>query len=477
MRLLALVALPVVAAMVCAFVRVPRWRTAIVLFVAVVHAAIVGSIWIDVPAAVLNGWMAVDVLGMLVLSIVSILFLAVACYSVGYLRIETPRGGAAFASCLLAFLAATTLVCLSRHLALLWVGLEATTLAIASTIYHRNDRRSLEAVWKYLVLSSVGIALALLGIFLLATAQPPTAGQPLMLDDLVRHARDLNGPWLRAAVVFLFVGFGTKMGLAPMHTWKPDTYGEAPGLVGALMAGALTSCAFLGLCRVTQVVLAAALIAFLQPVLLVFGITSLVVAAGFIIGQTDVKRMLAYSSVEQMGVLSIAIGLGGSGSYGAMLHLVNNALAKGMLFLVVGNLLLEPGSSPLVADARGLLRRRPVSSVLLVVGLLAVTGSPPFGMFVSEFTIIRAAVEEGHFVVAAAVLGLLAVIFVGIGRIILDLVLGAPPPGDAPPRESLWLVGGPTVLAGIVLMLGLHVPARLHDALASAALQLGGHAP
>ena len=148
-----------------------------------------------------------------------------------------------------------------------------------------------------------------------------------MLDDLLASARNAGPAWLRAASAFLLVGFGTKMGLAPMHTWKPDTYGEAPSLVGGLMAGALTSCAFLGLARVAQVMLAAGLAAFVRPLLVAFGLLSLVVAA-FIIGQADLKRLLAYSSVEHMGLLALGLGLGGAGAYGAVLHVVNNGLAE-----------------------------------------------------------------------------------------------------------------------------------------------------
>ena len=181
---------------------------------------------------------------------------------------------------------------------------------MAPLIFHRNDRRSLEAVWKYLVISSVAIALALLGTFFLATSQAslPGMGRALVLEDLVAHAARLDLRWLKAAFVFLLVGFGTKMGLAPMHTWKPDTYGEAPALVAGLMASALASCAFLGVARVTQVALAAGIGPFAKPLLVGFGLASLVVAAAFLLGQRDVKRLLAYSSV--VAICPLALGWG-----------------------------------------------------------------------------------------------------------------------------------------------------------------------
>jgi hydrogenase-4 component F len=411
-----------------------------------------------------------------VLTLASVLFFATALHTVGYLRRERPRGGRVFVGALLGFLCATSLVALSQHLALLWVGLEATTFTVAPLIFHRHDRRSLEAVWKYLLISSVGIALALLGIFFLATAQTGVAGRPLVLSDLVAHARDLHPAWLHAAFLFLAVGFGTKMGLAPMHTWKPDTYGEAPSLVSGLMAGSLTSCAFLGVARITQVTMAAGMGPFVQPVLIGFGLLSLAVAAIFIIGQGDVKRLLAYSSVEHMGLLVLGLGLGGIGAYGAVLHVLNNGLAKAWLFLVAGNVVLATGSSA-AASNRGLLRMLPASGALLVLGLFAVTGSPPFGLFLSEFTILRAAFGAGHPWIAVTMLLFLAIIFVGMAVLILEMALGEPESRTPRAPESWWLLVGPLGLAAAVLMLGVFIPSPLQHALAIAATALGGTAP
>src|ERR1043166_5364663 len=247
MLLLALVLVPALAA-AGAYAAPAATRRAVLFTAACVHLALVAWVWIAPGQSTLGGWLADDPLGRVILTLVSVLFLAVAHYVMGYLPGENPRGGRGFVTCLLGFLAAASLVTLSHHFALLWIGLESTTLSVAPLIFHRHDRRSLEAVWKYLVLSSVAIAFALLGIFLLATAQPAggAAGRPLVLEDLIAHAGALDPVWLRAAFVFMLIGFGTKMGLAPLHAWKPDTYGEAPSLVAGLMSGALTSCAFLG---------------------------------------------------------------------------------------------------------------------------------------------------------------------------------------------------------------------------------------
>lgn len=478
MRLLALVGLPLLGAGAAAAGprQVRRGRTAILITTAAVHLAVVASLWVIPPADALGGWVGLDALGLVVLTLTSVLFLVTALYVVGYLARESPRGGRVFVSCLLGFLAAMSMVAVSQHLAMLWVGMDATTLTVAPLIFHRRDRRSLEAVWKYLVITSVGIALALFGIFLLSTAQAGVPGRSLVLSDLVRHAGELNGSWLRAAFLFLVIGFGTKMGLAPLHTWKPDTYGEAPSLVSGLMAGALTSCAFLGVARVTAVAMAAGLGHFVQPLLMGFGLVSLVVAAAFMLIQRDVKRLLAYSSVEHMGLLVLGLGLGGIGAYGAVLHLLNNGLVKAWLFLVVGNIVLATGSSAVGAN-RGLVRTLPLSGVLLVLGLFAVTGSPPFGLFLSEFTIVRAAVAADQIWVAAVMLLLLVVIFVAMATLVLEMAFGEGDPEVEPTRESGWLLVGPVTLAALVLMLGVYLPQPLQATISQAAVALGGSGP
>lgn len=474
MILTALVLIPAVAALLALWHRAPARRSAWLVTGAGAHLLLVAQLWRRPAGSEMSGWLAVDALGLIVLTLVSVLFFLIALYAVEFLRSSSPRGNRAFVSCLLGFLAAATLVALSHHLALLWVGMETTTLTLAPLVYHRHDARSLEAVWKYLVLSSVGIGLALLGTFFLAAAQ--TVGRPLVLEDLVANAGTLQPALLRGAFVFLLVGYGTKMGLAPLHSWKPDTYGEAPGLVGGLMAGALTTCAFLGLLRISQVTVAAGLSPFVQPLFLGFGLLSLIVAAAFMIGQLDLKRLLAYSSVEHMGLLVLGLGLGGLGAYGSVLHALNNGLTKGLMFLTVSNVALLTGTTQ--SGARlGLLRRLPVSGVLLLAGLFAVTGSPPFGLFVSEFTLLRAAIGEGHPWVAVGMVVLLAVIFVGMARPILGILFEPQTTPDPVAREPLLLIIGPVILGVVVLALGIYIPEALQRVLGEAARALGGVAP
>jgi hydrogenase-4 component F len=344
-------------------------------------------------------------------------------------------------------------------------------------LYFNQTPRSLEAAWKYLLIGSVGIALALLGSFFLAYAAL-AARQPasLQFDALVTMAPQLSKPWLHAAFVTLLVGYGAKMGLAPMHTWKPDAYGEAPGILGAMMAGGVTTGAFLAILRLLTIVNAAGEGQFARPILVFMGLLSMVFAAVFMVRQKDIKRMLAYSSVEHMGILVLGSGIGGLALFGALFHLLNNALTKGVLFLAVGNIHRAFGSKS-TDIVTGALGRVPVSAALFLAGFLAITGSPPFGPFVSEFTIARAAFADGRFVTGGLYLGLLMAVFLGMGSTVLTVVQGEAPPLDSATsphvdRPSLTL---PIALALLmVLGLGVCLPSQLHDLLRAAAAHVEG---
>ncbi|TFG85656.1 MAG: hydrogenase, partial [Hyphomicrobiales bacterium] len=273
--------------------------------------------------------------------------------------------------------------------------------------------------------------------------------------------------------VFLLVGFGTKMGLAPLHTWKPDAYGEAPALVGALLAGGLTSVAFLGILRGVQIMGAAGDIAMARQALILMGLLSLALAAIFVVRQPDVKRMLAYSSVEHMGILALGVGIGGIATFGAMLHLVNNALTKGALFLSVGNIQRAYDSKNL-SEVRGALTRVPLSAGIFLAGFLAITGSPPFGPFISEFTILRGIFSSGHLVIGGVFLLLLAVVFIGMGGTVLMATQGEVPPGTphSEYRDCAMMAGPPLLMMVLVLILGVYLPEPLRTALEQAAALL-----
>ncbi len=409
------------------------------------------------PLPLAGNWIGVDPFSRLILLIVSLLFCGCSVYALGYLRYRIAWGNRIFVSCLLLFLSAMSLAAVARHLGLLWVAVEATTVASAPLIYYNRNRLSIEATWKYLILCSVGIALAMLGILFVAYASlAGGAHVSLQFDDILQGAANYSKPWLRAGFVFLLVGFGTKAGFAPLHTWKPDAYGEAPGLVGALLAGGLTSVAFLALLRTLQIMDAAGDGGMAREAFLAMGLVSLAFAAVFVIRQPDFKRLLAYSSVEHMGILAIGVAVGGVATFGAMLHLMNNALTKGVLFLSAGNI-HRRFASKRVGEVQGAITLVPVSATLFLLGFLAITGSPPFGPFISEFTILRGIFTGGHYLTGGLFLFFLAVIFIGMGSTVLSVVFGKPleRKGDINYRETIMTTGTPLIMLLIILFLGL----------------------
>lgn len=419
----------------------------------------------------LQGWLVLDPLGKVVLGLVSVLFFICALYAPAYLALRPGVSNRVFCSCLLVMLGMMTLVILSHHLGLMWVAIEATTLATAPLLFFNHTPRSLEATWKYLLIGSVGIALALLGSFFLAYSSLHEGLETtLLLDKLIVQAPQLSAPWLHAAFVLLLVGYGTKMGLAPMHTWKPDAYGEAPGLVGALLAGGATSCAFLAILRFYQICRMTPEVAFVREILVFMGLLSMAVAAVFMIRQRDFKRMLAYSSVEHMGILVLGVGLGGLALFGALLHLITNGLTKGVLFLSAGNI-HRAYNSKLTDDVQGAMRRLPASGVLFLAGFLLVTGSPPGGPFISELTILMGAIQGGKFVVATLYLALLAIVFIGMGATVLRVVQGEPSAQAAgtPYRDRAGLVLPIMLFLGLAVLLGLYIPPPLQRLLQGAA--------
>ena len=472
----ALIFFPLLMAALAAAVPSDRLRPWLLPATGTVHLAMTVLALAQNSAHSSSAWLTLDPLGKLVLAVVSVLFFFCSFSAAGYLRYRSERPNRVFCACLLAFLSAMTLVTWSHHLGLMWVAIEGTTLATAPLIFFNHTQRSIEATWKYLVVGSVGIALALLGTFFLAYASLRTGLEAdLSLETMLAHAPQLSKPWLHAAFVLLLVGYGTKMGLAPTHAWKPDAYGEAPGLVGALFAGGTTSCAFLALLRVYHICFAAGESAFAGRLLVAMGLFSMAVAALFMVGQRDFKRMLAYSSVEHMGILALGLGLGAPALFGTLFHVVANALTKGVLFLAAGNIHRAYGNKT-TEQVSGAIRRTPLSGSLFLAGFLAVTGSPPFAPFVGMFAVLNGAFETGRHAVGGLYLALLLVAFIGMGGTVLKVVQGRVPPEtrQTPFREGV-LSGAPILcLMALVLGLGLFIPAPLTALIHDAVLFLEG---
>jgi len=470
--LLFLIFFPLLAGAVAFFIPSEKIRCWFLPVVGGVHLLGVCFLAIDFLPS-LNRWLGLDSLSLLVLLATSTLFFACSVYAVSYLQLRSDRGTKIIVPCLLLFLTALTLAASARHLGLLWMAVETTTIASAPLIYYNRNRLSIEATWKYLLICSVGIALAMLGMFFVAySALMGGAEVTLQFDQLLNESTQLSQPWLRAGFVLLLVGFGTKMGLAPLHSWKPDAYGEAPGMIGALLSGALTSIAFLAILRSIQLMNAAGLGELARHQLLVMGVLSLLFAAIFMVRQTDVKRMLAYSSVEHMGILAIGIGIGGIGTFGALLHMVNNTLAKGSMFLAVGNI-HRAFASKKITNIHGAMRHLPLSGTIFLAGFFAVTGSPPFGPFISEFTILRGIFAIENYWLAGAFLLLLSIVFIGMGATVLEMVQGNPDEQvDKTFKDNFFLTAPPLILMLLVLLLGLYLPPSFRHLLDNAAVLL-----
>jgi hydrogenase-4 component F len=462
----ALIFFPLLLAALAAAVPSNRLRPLLLPVAGTAHLALTVYTLLDPARCASAAWLVLDPLGKLILLVVSVLYFFVSFAAVSYLRFREERPNRVFCACLLAFLGIMTLVTWAHHLGLMWVAIEGTTLATAPLIFFNHTQRSIEATWKYLLVGSVGIALALLGTFFLAYASLHTGLETsLTFESLLAHAPQLSKPWLHAGFVLLLVGYGTKMGLAPMHTWKPDAYGEAPGLVGAMLAGGVTNCAFLALLRTYHLCVAAGESAYVSRLLLFMGLLSIAVASLFMVGQRDFKRMLAYSSVEHMGILVLGLGLGRPALFGTLLHVVTNGLTKGVLFLSAGNIHRAYGSKN-TDQVCGAMRRLPLSGTLFLAGFLAITGSPPFGPFISEFSILNGAFDAGRPGIGGLFLFLLLVVFVGMGATVLKVVQGRASfeARNTPYRDGLLSAGPILCLMLLVLLVGVYIPAPL-DAL------------
>jgi hydrogenase-4 component F len=404
---------------------------------------------------------------------VSLLFLVCSLYGVAYLKLRVERRNRLFVAALLVLLGLLSLALQAQHLGLLWVAAEAATLVTVPLLHFNGTARAFEASWKYLLIGGTGIALSLLGSFCLGYASlHGGGGGDLTFSALAARGASLTRPWLIAAWVLLLAGYGTKMGLAPMHTWKPDVYGEAPGVVGALLAGGMTTMAFVAVLRVKQVVDAAGANAMTERTLLAFGLFSMLVAALFLLGTPDFKRMLAYSSVEHMGILTVGAALGGMGIWAALFHVWTNSLTKGALFLSAGNIRRAAGART-VDEVAGMAWRSPVSARMFVVGVLAVTACPPFGPFFSELRIVAAALQSDRKLVAAAFLGCLLFAFFGLTRLTFAIVDGRPRAAARAigPRfpETSGIVLPPLVFLVFSLWLGLATPSLLRESWTAAA--------
>jgi len=437
----------------------------------------------------------VDALSAYILLIISFIGLMAAIYSIGYLGHELEEKKIDlgriryYYSFFHVFIFTMLLVCVSSNLGIMWIAIEATTLASAFLVGFYNKDTSVEAAWKYLIICSVGITLALLGTILLYASAVNALGESpdaLNWPTLVEHAASLDPTLIKIAFILVVIGYGTKVGFAPMHTWLPDAHSEAPTPISGLLSGVLLNCAMYGILRYHIITTSALGPGFSDTLLILFGLLSMAAAAAFIIIQKDYKRLLAYSSIEHMGIMAIGFGLGGIGIVGALLHMLNHAIVKSLMFFGAGNVLLKFKTKQ-IAEVRGIATVMSWTAAFFVAGGLAITGSPPFGVFISELLILIAGfTQKGVWfeiwsigvtygmVVTVVYLSLLAIIFAGFMYHVGRMAFGEPSPGiikGEPNRLGLVVMG---ILLAASLALGLYMPEALWSGLGQILVLFGG---
>ena len=464
---------------VLAFLVPPKTGRLLLILTGIVHLALSVGLWARRPTAIFEDYFAVTPEGLLSLLVISLLFFLISIYTRDYLKTSRIPAENVFTGSMLLFLATMTMVTLADHIMVMWIAIEATTLASAPLIYTHRSAASIEATWKYVLICSVGIALALLGSVLLALSMDiGGVDVPMSFSALTDVAGRLNPLWLKTGFVFILVGYGTKMGLAPMHTWLPDAHSEAPSPASALLSGVLLNCAYLGIFKTHKIMYAAGLGEFSGTILIVFGITSIMAAATFILKQTEYKRLLAYSSIENMGIIAFGTGIGGLGAYGAVLCLVHHSLIKSSLFLSSGNLLLGYGNRFIAGTGR-LAKHMPRTFVAFFSGFAGVSGFPPFGIFVGELFIIIAAFRAHQYVGVALFILSICVIFAGFANHVMRISFGEAAASDHAQgqtkfEEKATMVWPQYALLLTSLVLCFWMPGTMSQTIMAAVKTIGG---
>lgn len=416
----------------------------------------------------LSAYFGVDQLGLLFFAIMALVFLGSAFYSLFYFKEHNldARSEAVYTAAVLMFVWAMGAVLLATNLALLWVFVEATTLTSAVLIYFEKKKSSLEATWKYIFICSVGIALAFVGIIILSMGSSSVGS--LFFNDLYREASKINPFWLKMSFAFILIGFGTKIGVAPIHAWLPDAHSEAPSPVSALLSGTLLNTTFLGLIRVHKLMLEANLDTFANTLLLISGLLSLLISATFMLRLMNYKRMLAYSSIENMGLLFIGVSLGGIGIYAALLHSIAHSLSKAALFLTSGNILHLYGSKQ-IAKVQGLLQKDAKTAWLWILSFLAIAGVPPFPSFLSKFLLVTACFQAGKGWLGIPFFLFIVVIIFGMSGTVFRMSFGRPSVStDAKTKLNIFAYAPQIILLILLLAIGVNLPAPLQHLLQGA---------
>jgi hydrogenase-4 component F len=402
-----------------------------------------------------------DAVSAILLDLVALVGLLTSLYTVGYVEEEIrtgrldPKKVPALYLLIHGFLFTMVLTLTLRNLGGIWIAIEATTLASVFLVGFHNGKAALEAAWKYIILCSVGIALAMLGIVFLNSAAQGVLPEGASLDwtALFGDAASLDASYLKFAFIFLLIGFGTKAGLAPMHNWLPDAHSQAPSPVSALLSGVLLNAAMYAILRTAAIVnrnLGDPL--YTGRLLVVAGVLSVATAAVFLLTQKDYKRLLAYSSIEHMGLVAIGVGLFTPLSlFAAFYHMINHSLTKSLLFLSSGTVLQKTGTRD-IGRLGGLLRLLPVTGPVFLLGLVAIGGTPPFSLFASELALLTSIFQQKRYVLGAAVALLLSLVFAGIVQALFRVFYPRPGVADADVDAAAAGPGEPNRLGAVAVV-------------------------
>ena len=494
MLLLALLLIPVATAAASLFVRRRKEMEAANLaglgLGFLVAIALAAQVLARGTVSLANGFFYADALSALVILLTALVALVCATYSIGYLRDDQQSGELGdedkeqlaqlrmYYTLTPLFVFSMMFMAVANNLGVMWAAIEATTLVSVFLVTFYGKVTSLEAAWKYAIIGGVGLSMALFGTLVAYYAGHRLAGSDALAglnwSVLAQHAGSLDKTSMRLAFVLILMGYGTKAGLAPMHTWKPDAYSEAPVPSAAILSSAMLNCALYGLIRFYILTCRSLGPDYPGHLLLLFGLLSMGISVPFILVQKNYRRLLAYHTIDHAGIMVTALGLGGVlGSLGLMLHMTFHTIAKSLLFLCAGNV-RQHFKTDLFSEIKGsVIRVMPLTGVVFLMAMLAIIGIPPFSLFQSEFLIVRAAFDGGHLLTGVLFVLFGTGVFAGALLHVGGMILG--PRGDTPvaPRRP-WRDGSLLALAAALVVIGFWVPAPLLELIREAAKVVSG---
>jgi hydrogenase-4 component F len=424
----------------------------------------------------ISSFFSLDALSTIVLITIVFTGLIATLHMIGYLRLEMKKdmiGMGRLHQCYILtqlFIFSMCVASVATNPIIMWLAIEGTTLSTVFLISFFNRSSDVEAAWKYLIINSVGLLLGLLGTVLFLSQ----VGQGGLTDwnTIMAAANHMNGTYIKLGFGLILIGYGTKMGIVPMHTWRPDAYNKAPLPIVALLSGPLMNVAFLAILRFKLITDAIVGSFYSQSLLIFFGLLSVAIPAFVMYSQTNFKRLFAYSSTENAGVMLLGVAFGGIGIFGALLQMVYHTCTKALLFLLSSNITVHYSSSS-IKRATGLLQTMPITATLFAIGLLSLLGVPPFGIFFSELYVALAGFAH-YPLLSAVMLALLVLAFLGIARHGATMLFGKPPVGIDKAHFRPWMLVPVTVLAIVLIIIGLYLPNGMQMLLNESVAMLGG---